>query len=313
LTIIIPALNCAQYLPAAVASALHSPAGRVWIADDGSSPEQLAVAARLAAAHPDRVRLLASPVTRGVAINMNEAAKLVETPFFTKLDGDDVLIPGYLESVFPMIDARPRLAILAGHDLRIAADEAVEFRPELLPCARAGNLSIMEGADAYRFVVAWNPNPCSSGVIYRTEAFRQIGGYDGRIQWGEDWEIWLRFVRDWEVGYVNASSALYRIHQQSTTAVARSQNRLCYGYDAVLRRAAELCHDPEVQPLIRRRMFGVAKLYTAAAARQIRGPAGASFECLVRGLQALWVAVCGERITARAWRPPEVAPAPPRN
>src|SRR5262249_35689187 len=226
LTIIIPALNCSEYLPAAAASAIHSPAGRIWIADDGSNPDALAVAARVAAAHPDRIRLLASPLTRGTATNMNEAAKLVETPYFTKLDGDDVLIPGYLESAFPIIAAKPRLAILAGHDTRIAADEAVEFRPELLPGARPGEVRIMRAAEAYKFIVVWDPNPCSSGVIYRTEAFRQIGGYDSRIQWGEDWEIWLRFGAGWEVGHLHAPSALYRMHQQPPTAAARRQNRL---------------------------------------------------------------------------------------
>src|SRR5262249_3192376 len=125
-------------------------------------------------------------------------------PFFAKLDGDDVLIPGYLEAVFPIIATRPDLAILSGHELRIADNEVLEFKPELLPFARtAAEPKIMAGPEAYRFILNWNPNPCSCGTIYRTEAFRQIGGYDHEMKWGEDWEIWLRFARDWQVGYTN--------------------------------------------------------------------------------------------------------------
>jgi glycosyltransferase involved in cell wall biosynthesis len=297
LTIIIPAFRCSAYLPTALASALQTPACRILIADDGSAPEELAVARRLADMS-DRVRVLTSGSTRGVAVNMNEAAEHVKTPFFAKLDGDDVLIPGYLETVLPLIATRPRLAVLAGHELRIAADEVMEYRPELLPhVRRTAPPRIMEGPEAFQFIIKWNPNPTSSGVIYRTEAFRQIGGYDSGIEWGEDWEIWLRFAREWEVGYVAATSALYRIHEQSATATATRQNRLCYGYDAVFRRAAELCDHPEVLPIIRHRMFGVAKLYTAAAARRLRVSSRDSLNCCWNAARALSLAVGASNTT----------------
>jgi glycosyltransferase involved in cell wall biosynthesis len=292
LTIVIPAFNCARYLPAAVASALHTPAGRVWIADDGSGPEALRVAERLAAANPERVRVFASTANRGTAVNLNETIGRVETEFVAKLDGDDVLIPGHLESALPLIAQRPRLAVLAGRDLRIGADEATVFRPESMPKAPTRPpVRIMAGAEAWPFIVAWNPNPTSSGVIYRTRAFREVGGFDPLIPWGEDWEIWLRFARQWEVGFVDAPSALYRIHPQSATASAARHERLCYGYDAVFRRAAELCDYPELLPLVRRRMFWVVKLYAAAAVRQFRSSPSAALECVLGAARTLSAAL----------------------
>ncbi len=292
LTILIPTFRCAAYVPAAVASALSTPVGRILIADDGSDPDTLAVVEGIAAANPGRIRVLASAENRGTAANLNQAVDQVQTPFFSKLDGDDVLIPGYLEKAFPIIASRPRLAVLAGHELRIGADEALEFRPELLPKARdRAAPTIMSAAEAFRFIIRWNPNPTSSGVIYRTAAFREVGGFDREIKWGEDWEIWLRFAKRWEVGYIDAASALYRIHQQSTTAATTRQNRLCYGYDAVYRRAAELCDDPDIFPLVRRQMFYVAKLFVGAAARQLRISRRDSLECCRHAAQALSIAV----------------------
>ncbi len=271
LTFIIPAYQCAAYLPTAVASVLHGPAAQVLIADDASGPETRQAALRLEQAHPKRVRVISAAKTRGTASNVNEAAGQVETPFFAKLDGDDVLLPGFVESVFPIIASNPRLALIAGHELRIAADEVMEFQPEFLPKARRiRNLKLMAGAEAYKFILQWSPNPCSSGVIYRTEAFREVGGYDEKISWGEDWEIWLRFAQKWEVAYSQTASALYRIHEKSATASDTYSNRLCFGYDAVYRRAAEICDDPEVLPMIRRAFFGVAKHYVGAASREAR-------------------------------------------
>jgi len=303
LTIIVPVFQCAAYLPVAVASALHSSVRRILLADDGSDLEARGVAEDLAAAHPHRIRLLSSRVNRGTAANLNDAAKEVETPFFAKLDADDVLIPGYLERVFPLIAARPTLAVLAGHDLRIEADEALEFHPQSLPAIpRDAALRIMANAEAFRFIITWNPNPTSSGVIYRTEAFRDVGGFERNLSWGEDWEIWLRFARGWEVGYVDMPSALYRIHQQSATALAARQSRLCYGYDAVFRRAAETCPYTDVHPLIRRRMLWVAKLYVAAAARQLRKARRGSLECCVQALRSL---LCAAGMLPRSRLPEE--------
>ena len=291
LTILIPAFRCAAYLSAAVESTLHSPVRRILIAYDAGDDQTLKVAEDLASAHPDRIRVLRTPTNRGTAGNLNEAAEQVETPFFAKLDGDDVLIPGYLESAFPLIASRPRLAVLAGHELRIDADDALEFRPERLPAVRHhAPARVMAEGEAYRFIIDWNPNPTSSGAIYRTRAFREVGGFDRTIKWGEDWEIWLRFARHWEVAYVNAPSALYRIHRQSATATAIRENRLCYGYDSVFRRAAELCVYPEIFPLIRRRMFGVAKSYAAAASRLLWKSRRESLECCRQAVRALSLA-----------------------
>jgi cellulose synthase/poly-beta-1,6-N-acetylglucosamine synthase-like glycosyltransferase len=271
LTVVVPAHRCASYLAVAAASVLHGPVARVLISVDGGDTETLDTARRMETAYPKRVRVLNSPTARGAARNVNGAVAHVETPFFAKLDGDDVLLPGFIESAFPIIASRPRLAVVAGHEMRMEADEVMEFRPHLLPKARTiERLRVLAGAEAYRFILQWSPNPCSSGAIYRTEAFREVGGYDEQISWGEDWEIWLRFAKEWEVAYTNTASALYRIHEESITASSTTANRLCYGYDAVYRRAAEICDDPEVLPLIRRAFFGVAKHYFGAASREAR-------------------------------------------
>jgi GT2 family glycosyltransferase len=269
LTIIIPTFRCAPYLPAAVHSALHNPAAAILIADDGSDLETPRIAAQLEAEHPARIRLLRSRRRRGVARNVNEAVRHVRTPFFAKLDGDDVLIPGHLAATFPIIANRPGLAIIAGHEQRIEAGEALVFRPEAFPeTRREAAATILSGTDAFRFILKWQPNPCSSGAIYRTDAFRQIGGFDPTLTWGEDWEIWLRFAQQGEVAYYDAPSALYRIHNQSATAWHARNNRVCFGYDAVYRSAAGICRDPALVPMLRRVFLRVAGLYSKAALRQ---------------------------------------------
>src|SRR5215831_13057727 len=110
LTVVIPAYACARYLTAAIESALRTPAASILIAEDASGPDVMEVADRYATKHPDRVRVLRSVRNRGTAANLNEAVAQVRTPYFAKLDGDDVLIPAHLEAAFPVMIAHPRLA-----------------------------------------------------------------------------------------------------------------------------------------------------------------------------------------------------------
>ena len=182
LTIVVPTYRCGAFLPAALDSALHSPAAQILVSDDASGPDLLRIADRYERENPERVRVLRSKARRGTAININEAVQQVRTRYFAKLDGDDVLLPGYLEDAFPLIEERSTVALIAGHDRRIGAEEILQFDPGAF--ARSGSAGaprVMSGVEAYRFILAWSPNPCSSGAIYRTEAFRKIGGFDPTI------------------------------------------------------------------------------------------------------------------------------------
>lgn len=268
LTVIIPAHGRAEHVRLAVESALNGPAARILIAP---SSETLDAARRLEATHRKQVRIVAGAPDRGPAQTINEAVAQVETPFFARLDGDNVLVPGFVEMAFAEMAARPRLGIIAGRELRVDADELTEFRPGLLPRARSlSRLRVLAGAEAYRFILQWNPNPCPTGAIYRTQAFREVGGYDQQIAWGEDWEIWLRLAREWEVAYTNTAASLHRIERPAPAEADSTNSQNCYGYDAVYRRAAEICDDPEVVPLIRRAFINVAKQYVGAASREAR-------------------------------------------
>ena len=53
-----------------------------------------------------------------------------------------------------------------------------------------------------------------------------MGGFDEHMRWGEDWEIWLRFARNWEVGYLDAPSSLDPASIRNSATVIACQNRL---------------------------------------------------------------------------------------
>jgi cellulose synthase/poly-beta-1,6-N-acetylglucosamine synthase-like glycosyltransferase len=288
-TIVIPSYANTSFLPAAIESAIHSPACSVIIADDGNGSAEREIFQRYATQFPGVVRIVRSETRRGIQRNLNAALEQVRTAYFVRLDCDDVLYPGHVEHAIGMLRERPLVALAAGGGLRIHEEDCLVFRPdgfERYPSAP--QTRIVSGLEAFRFILRWNPNPCSSGTVYRTSALRAIGGFDERVPWADDWEVWLRLASRWEVAYVDAPAALYRIHPQSTTNLYVRQNRLCYGYDYIYRRAAELCREPAFSPDLRRAFLRVAKYYAGAAWRSGLRPE--AFKCGVNGLRALYAA-----------------------
>lgn len=286
-SIVMPAFRNVRYLPAAIESALHAPAASVLIADDGCGQAERDVFTRFEAEHRPRLRVIRSDTQRGIATNLNDAIRRVRTPYFIRLDCDDILYPGHVEAAFRLLAERPGLAAVAGREIRITSEDHLDFRPSRLPAYRPDpHPQIVSGPDAFRFGLAWNPNPCSSGTIFRVAAFRDVGGFDANVPWGEDWEIWFRLAQRWALAYLDSPAALYRIHAGATTSLHTRENRLCYGYDFMYRRAAQLCPYPELNPQIRRAFVRVARLYAGAAVR--------------RALRLQWrsVACCG--MAARA-------------
>ena len=98
ITVIVPGLDVAPYVPAALDSLRNQTRGD-WCAiliDDGSTDETGDLFER-AAARDERFRALRLPRTRGLGAARNAGLELVTTPFVGFLDADDEFTPRALE------------------------------------------------------------------------------------------------------------------------------------------------------------------------------------------------------------------------
>jgi len=254
ITTVIPAFRCARYLGSAIQSVLLCTQGPIVVAEDGSGDDTLAVARSWQSRYPDRITVLANAVNAGTSATVNRAVQYVTSPFILKLDGDDVLLPGLTDEFAHLMSRDSQVAIVSPSAIRISSDDFME--PSLpmltqLSCSD-GSISILSGIDACRFILRWNPNPCSSGALYRREAFLACGGFLEGLSWGEDWEIWFRLARRYKVAYDSRPGALYRQHTTSTTALETQENRLCFSYERIYREGARHWPEDEMKPLFRR-------------------------------------------------------------
>ena len=191
-TICIKALNEEAHIAAALQSALAAVApfgGAVVLADSGSTDRTVEIAQKL----PVRVLQLADPGERCCGAGAQLAFQGVETDYFVLMDGDMVLLPGFLEAALAKMEENPRLAGVGGEVIERDLS-SLEFQ------VRAAEM----GREAHRRPGA--VDRLDGGGLFRTAAIRDVGYFaDRNLRSFEEFELAGRL---WAKGWTLARIAM---------------------------------------------------------------------------------------------------------
>jgi glycosyltransferase involved in cell wall biosynthesis len=114
-TLVVPNYNHARYLPeslGSIAAQTRAP-DRVFIIDDCSTDDSIAVISRFLADHPNW-QLIRHETNQGVVRGQNEALALAETDWIGYLGADDALHPTYLEKTLVQAERFPNAGLICG-------------------------------------------------------------------------------------------------------------------------------------------------------------------------------------------------------
>lgn len=218
-SICIPAFNAAQFLPAAIDSALRQEFDEfeVIVSDDASSDGSDAICSRYT---DPRFRAFRSDVRLGQAGNWNRCVELARGPYVILLHADDALMPGYLRRAAGLLDRNPDLRLVhctarhideAGNSLglqRLFDQDRIDREDKILRSL------LLDGC-------VINP----AGVLVRREAFEHAGRFTDRIVWGVDWHMWIRIALQGPMAFLAEPLALYREHGYSGTSEVMKSGR----------------------------------------------------------------------------------------
>ena len=216
--VIIPAYNNAAFLKRAVNSVLDQTHHnlRLVVVDDGSTDDTATVMAEVT---DERVRFV-SKDNGGPSSARNFGLTYTTAPFIAYLDADDVWRSDKLERQLALFSRRPGLGMVYcsqqwidpdGNDMNVL--EAAK-RGQIFDDLLTGN--VITGS--------------ASAVVIRREALEKAGQWREDIRIGEDWELWMRIARDYEVDFV--PEALISVRKLPTSAqhnflrVAQDHERL---------------------------------------------------------------------------------------
>lgn len=166
-----------------------------------------------------RLKLIVNPVNLGITKTANLLLENTTTPYFARMDADDIMKPDRLACQLDYLESHPECDILGTHF------EYINVRGELAGYEPDWPTTHDEIYERFRF---HNPiaNPT---VMFRTAAIHGIGGYDEKYRNAEDLALWLKALAH-GLQFANLPDKLlyYRRHvSQATQARMESDLSFC--------------------------------------------------------------------------------------
>ncbi|HUJ79567.1 MAG TPA: glycosyltransferase [Nitrospiria bacterium] len=198
-SVLLPVFNGARHLTEAVDSILNQTYGHFELIaiDDGSTDDSGSVLRRF---RDDRIRVYHQS-NRGLAATLNRAITLAHGELLARQDQDDVSKRERFERQVDYLRAHPACG-LVGTWAEITADGASTGRVHRHP---ADGLVLT-------FELLFDNPFVHSSVMIRKRAIDDVGAYstDPARQPPEDYELWSRIARRWEVANIPEILHVYR-------------------------------------------------------------------------------------------------------
>lgn len=210
-SVVLPLFNCTTYVREAIESVLAQTYTdfELIVIDDGSTDDTRRIAQQYC---DPRLRFFAHE-NRGLAATLNRGIGLAQGRYIARQDQDDVSRPKRLRRQVEFLDAHPHCALVGTW-----AD--IWFGPT--PTGRAHRHPSDNAALQFELLL---DNPfVHSSVMLRKDALEVIGGYstDRARQPPEDFELWSRIARRYQVANIPETLHVYREIAGSMSRVGNS-------------------------------------------------------------------------------------------
>lgn len=211
-SIILPTYNRAHSIRRSIESILRQTYSHweLLVIDDGSADHTEEIVAEIAALD-SRVRYYRQPQNRGVAAARNEGIRQARYEYIAFQDSDDVWKEDKLEKQMRVFDEQPRVGMV------YCAFEG-EKRDGTRICIPEKSMGIenVQG-NLYRLLLQRNVIDAPTVVIHR-ECLNRVGGFDETLTCLEDWELFLRIAREYEIGCVIEPLLISDIHNSGVSS-----------------------------------------------------------------------------------------------
>ncbi|MBA3526585.1 MAG: glycosyltransferase [Sphingomonas sp.] len=221
--IVIPCFRQAQFLAAAIESALDqtAAAAEIIVVDDGSDDDSSEVARRYR-----EVELIRQD-NRGLAAARNAGLRQARADKIIFLDADDRLLPSAVRAGLECFAQEPAAAFVYG------AFREVRGRSEHQRFVRA---------ESHTDLIRCNWIACVDAVMFDRAKLLAIGGFDQSLGMCEDWDAFLRLSRTHPFGSHQEAVAVYFKHDQN---MSNDETMLLHWIDVVRSKELERGLDAE--------------------------------------------------------------------
>ena len=225
-SVVIPTYNRARFLRGAVRSVLEQTFQdfEIVIVDDASSDDTREVVASL---EDPRIRYVRLEQNRRIAAARNTGVSSSTGEYIAFLDDDDEWRPGKLEQQVRILDSCASTVgavYTAFARVDVATGEAVGV---ITPVKRGHILHELCGRN-------WVGT--ASTVCVRRRCFDEVGLFDESVEFGEEYDMWIRIAHRFDFRYIDEALVVYGLHarrlSRSFTVMKSGLKRQLEKYDA---------------------------------------------------------------------------------
>ena len=212
-SVCVPAYNPGPYLRPALQSILAQDYHdfEVIVVDDCSTDPVRGIVGELA---DPRISFQRNPRNLGLVGNWNRCLALAGGEYVAIFHQDDLMRPGNLAAKAAMLDANPGVGFVYSNIETIDADGRItggHWLPQ--PPADA----VEPGRACFeRLALNGNFIACPT-VMARATCYQKLGGFDPRLPFTCDLEMWMRIASRYDVGYLAARLVAVRVHPSQET------------------------------------------------------------------------------------------------
>jgi glycosyltransferase involved in cell wall biosynthesis len=259
-SVCIPAYNGANYIGEAISSTLNQTLAdfELIIVDDCSTDNTEAV---IQSFSDNRISYYKNATRLGLVGNWNRCLELSRGQYVCIFHQDDVMMPDNLAEKVKILEEHPHVGLVYSDVLQIDTAGALirEGWPAKPPFEQQG---VCRGLEFLRTQLL-GPNTISCpGVVVRKECYEKLGGFDARLPFTADWEMWLRLAVFYDVAYLAKPLIKYRWHENNETLNFRGIKDLEHSYRAKI---LVLDKHPKLIPDVKSLRSKVVKMYKQLA------------------------------------------------
>lgn len=216
ITTIIPTYRRPRLLERAIRSVLRQtyPNFQVCVYDNASGDETAAVVEGLMR-QDSRVRYYCHPKNIGAFLNFQHGLVRVQTPFFSFLSDDDILLPEFFQTVLKGFEKFPDVIFSAGATIVMTNEGKVLSVPVSL-WEREGYYAPPEGL----FEMMRDRLPTWTSILFRKEVIDNVGTLDSDVGAALDLDLELRTAARFPFVISKKPCAIYVNHASSFSEFA---------------------------------------------------------------------------------------------
>lgn len=214
--ILIPNYNYGRYLRQCVKSITNQGFAdlRILIVDNASTDDSVAIARELMAAD-HRIELLAREKNQGPSASFAAGIDWAASDYFLILCSDDLIAPGFFDTLVPFMDAHPDVSFAYGIEALWVENTPYPDFADAQPLA----WRLLDDHQFIRERSQPRAKPISAGaMLARTSDQKRVGHYRPELYYTDDMEMMLRLSQGRKVAETNAYMGVRRLHGANISA-----------------------------------------------------------------------------------------------